>query len=754
MSPSQRSSLFVTAAVSLISLAVAPGRAAEPAGPTTATLAPVIASAHSGAWSSPGTWRGGVVPGAGARVIIRPGHAVRYDVRSDQAVRSIHIAGKLSFARDRDTRLDVGLLRVQPGEDTGEEGFTCDAHLPAPDPTRPRPVLELGTPDDPIPASHTALIRLVAFPGMDPESLPAIVCCGGRMEFHGAPLSRTWVKLGATATAGSSTITLAEPVTGWRVGDRIIVTATERQRRERGSFRPGQPPVPGPPAPAANRAAPAPAANAPAVPSGAPGAERAAVPPTAPGRPVNPALLPAPPMPPHTEERVIRAISGTSVTLDQPLVNEHLGAGGYRGEVADLSRSVIVESADPKGVRGHTMFHRGSAGSISYAEFRHLGKEGVLGRYSLHFHLIGDTMRGSSVIGASIWDSGNRWLTVHGTSYLVVRDCVGYQSVGHGFYVEDGTEAYNVFDRNLAVQAFGGKPLPKQNLPFDDNSGAGFWWANSRNTFTRNVATECDRYGYRFEATPTAGVDLRLPVLKPDGSSEPVDIRTLPFIRFEGNEAHSEVYGINLGEGVDKVGPDPRHPFVLRDTRIWNTHWAFRPNSPSVLVDKMCLYGSVYGVYRPVYDHYAFSDLEIDKVEQPAAFATGSEPEGVQFPKPIQPAPPRGPITPCAPITVTSANFPRPLDLVDDLPPATIVTSVARQDPAHLRVRGTTTDNGVVKRVVVNGREAKALAPNFAEWEITLPALRGPAPNLSAHAEDAAGNIERTPHILPVSPAS
>jgi hypothetical protein len=57
-------------------------------------------------------------------------------------------------------------------------------------------------------------------------------------------------------------------------------------------------------------------------------------------------------------------------------------------------------------------YHRGSAGSIGYAEFRHLGKEGVLGRYSLHYHLGDDTMRGSSVIGASIWESGNRWLTV------------------------------------------------------------------------------------------------------------------------------------------------------------------------------------------------------------------------------------------------------------------------------------------------------------------------------------------------------
>ena len=150
------------------------------------------------------------------------------------------------------------------------------------------------------------------------------------------------------------------------------------------------------------------------------------------------------------------------------------------------------------------MYHRHSAGSISYAEFRHLGKEGVLGRYSLHFHLVGDTMRGSSVIGASIWDSGNRWLTIHGTNYLVVRDCVGYQSVGHGFFLEDGTEVYNVLDRNLAVQALRtASRCPSRCCRSTSNDGAGFWWANSLNTFTRNVAAENDEYGFRFEATPT-----------------------------------------------------------------------------------------------------------------------------------------------------------------------------------------------------------------------------------------------------------
>src|SRR5207248_10614817 len=102
-----------------------------------------------------------------------------------------------------------------------------------------------------------------------------------------------------------------------------------------------------------------------------------------------------------TEERSIKAIDGSKLTLSAPLEHEHLGTGLYRGEVANLSRNVIVESANPKGERGHTMYHNYSAGSISHAEFRHLGKEGLLGKYAIHYHLCCDSMRASSVIGAS-----------------------------------------------------------------------------------------------------------------------------------------------------------------------------------------------------------------------------------------------------------------------------------------------------------------------------------------------------------------
>jgi hypothetical protein len=747
-----------------------------------------LRSAKSGPWSAPATWEGGKVPPAGSRVQIRPGHTITYDLADGPAIRFIHVAGTLTFARDRNTQLDVGLLAIQPGDDATEDGFDCEAHAPNVAPGAARPALEVGTPEQPLPAKFTATIRLKYFEGQNKQSCPAIVCCGGRMDLHGAPLSRTWLKLGGDARKGDTDVLLAEAVEGWKVGDRILVTASAGDHDTGGTRRPG-------------------------------GKNKLEV---------------------QTEERTIKEIVGLRIKLDRPLDHAHRGSGDYRAAVANLSRNVVVESADPAGLRGHTMYHVGSAGAISYAEFRHLGKENVLGRYSLHYHLCGNSMRGSYVIGASIWDSHNRWLTIHGTNYLVVRDCVGYRSVGHGFYLEDGTEIYNVLDRNLAVQAFVGKRLPKQILPFDANDGAGFWWANSFNSFTRNSTCECDRYGYRFEATAGSSFKPKLSVMLPQGTYQPTDIRTLPFVRFDENEAACDGrYGFNLGEGVQRVGPDKQHPFVIRDMKIWEVHYGFRPQSPSVVVDTMALWRADYGVYHPNYDDHYYKNLSIyEAVSEP--FNRGHDDDSIQYGLLVvdgltfdkinnstgmpliqisdtnatgkavshfrnvkvlnrngkkqslvnlgggpRPEPKSAMCVPVylhdwygpgktAKIVSTKAKeletdkleyrsdppltgdmsrvavvdkvpFPKWAEPVDDTPPITVITHVAQKGSA-LVVRGTTSDNGGVVRVTVSGTAAKALRPNFAEWEAVLPDVAPGQVKLAAYAEDAAGNIEQLPH--------
>jgi hypothetical protein len=768
------------------------------------TYPDVIRSARSGAWSAPGTWDGGKVPAKDARVLILAGHTVTYDIEADDVIRAINVAGTLTFSRDKNTRLVVGLLKIQTSDDFSEDGFDC-AHGGETDSTI-RGALEVGTPERPIPAGKTAVIRLAAVEGLDPKSCPAIVCCGGRMDFHGAPIKHTWVKLGDTLKKGGSTVTLADPANGWQPGDRVIITASSLTRDigdRNGKF--------------------------------------------------------------STEERNITAIDGTKITLSAAVDYDHAGTGDYRAEIANLSRNVVVESVVPatapgeekgssspgtsKGSalsaeaewRGHTMYHRSSTGSISYAEFRHLGKPGVLGRYALHYHLCGDTMRGSYVTGASIWDSGNRWLTIHGTNYLVVRDCVGYQSTGHGFYLEDGTEVYNMLDRNLAVQAQKGKPLPKQALPFDGNQGAGFWWANSQNSFTRNVTCENGLYGYRFEAIKGSTFDPKLNIMQPDGSDKPVDIRTLPFVRFDDNEAHCDgLYGFNLGEGVDRVGPDDKHPFVIRNMKIWEVHYGFRPMSPCALVENMKLHQTVYGVYHPNYDRHYYKDMVISRSSpgnEAEPFNRGHDDFSIQYgvlvvdgltfaghgmsgmpliqisddnppgtaeshfrnvkvierkdngkralvnlgggPRP-QPTTPKG--VPIyihdwygegrdAKVVSTRAKdliddgskykeelgltgdesrvaevkdipWPKVLDPVDDLPPATVITQVIKLDDGRIKVRGVTIDNGKVKTVHVNGETATLLESSSGEWEATVRLTGSAQMKIKAWAEDEAGNKE------------
>jgi hypothetical protein len=53
-----------------------------------------------------------------------------------------------------------------------------------------------------------------------------------------------------------------------------------------------------------------------------------------------------------------------------------------------------------------------------------------------------------------------------------------------------------------------------------------------------------------------------------------------------------------------------------------------------------------------------------------------------------------------------------------------------------------------VKKVWVNGQEAKPTQPNFAEWEIEIDVPTGNNPTVQAHAEDAAGNVEKRAHVV------
>jgi hypothetical protein len=79
---------------------------------------------------------------------------------------------------------------------------------------------------------------------------------------------------------------------------------------------------------------------------------------------------------------------------------------------------------------------------------------------------------------------------------------------------------------------------------------------------------------------------------------------------------------------------------------------------------------------------------------------------------------------------VSKVDFPKLLDPVDDLPPTTVITHVQRivgersVSTRRLVVRGTTADNGPVKKVLVNGKEARPSPPTSPSGKWSCPASR------------------------------
>ena len=168
-----------------------------------------------------------------------------------------------------------------------------------------------------------------------------------------------------------------------------------------------------------------------------------------------------------------------------------------------------------------------------------------------------------------------------------------------------------MLDRNLAVQAYDGGRIDGQALTFDPNDGAGFWWANGKNTFVRNVACENEQYGFRYDSQKRSNFDPVLPVRGVDGRREKLDIRELPVFRFEGNEAHAEgLYGYAFA-GTEGAGPDERHPHRLVGNTAWEVHYAFRMQLPTMLVERTRVERAAYGIYRPWFDRHVYRDLRI-----------------------------------------------------------------------------------------------------------------------------------------------
>ncbi len=182
-----------------------------------------------------------------------------------------------------------------------------------------------------------------------------------------------------------------------------------------------------------------------------------------------------------------------------------------------------------------------------------------------------------------------------------------YDHLGHGIFLEDGSERFNVIRRNVVVLSK--KPVAGEEILETDNgfnalqnrSPSSYWITNPNNTFTDNVAAGTEGTGYWF-AFPQKPLGLSL--THPRFST--LEPYKQPLGAFTGNAAHSCMMGLDIN---DQVAAD--------DTLIPNGEWAnngpFYFDNCTWYCNDNAIYAGVGGKRKNVvYRNNVFSDNEIN----------------------------------------------------------------------------------------------------------------------------------------------
>jgi cell migration-inducing and hyaluronan-binding protein len=351
-------------------------------------------------WSDASSWPDGTVPRLGDIVKIPIGDIVLLD-DTPPSLGGLTIDGALVFD-EQNLELTSDWIMIHGG-------------------------LYIGSAQKPF--AHKAIITLTGSrpsekllnTGMGDKTLGVV---GGILELYGEMKGPSWTRLASTARAGDHSIEL-EDAGGWSKGDSIVVASTDYSTWE------GE--------------------------QGTPERRDAQV-----------------------EEHIVQHVSDDTLTLSRPLKFEHYGEpqtfGSFtlheRAEVARLNRNIVIrgdggtaiKSSDRYRFGGHVMALRDSRVRLSGVELTRMGQLGVLARYPIHFHLMGDTSQGSFVENSSIHHVFNRCLAIHGSGHVIARDNVAYDSYGHCYFLEDAIETNNVLERNLALMIR--KPPEEKKLLF------------------------------------------------------------------------------------------------------------------------------------------------------------------------------------------------------------------------------------------------------------------------------------------------
>jgi cell migration-inducing and hyaluronan-binding protein len=430
-------------------------------------------------WSANNDWNQ-----ANAAVVIPAGQAVLFDASPNVNLASIDIFGELIFD-NVDLNVNLNLIRVEQGGKLTMGSSLC--RLSAKIVTtffgpRDTTANDLGTtPSDGIKLGTKGLA----------------VVTGAYAEIWGNSMNGiTWTRLAQPAVAGATSITLEQSVLdAWNIGDVIALASTDfgpvvdytvtllasvNWQNGRGFAE-------------------------------------------------------------QSEDTVIKSISGDgkTITIATPLKYPHWASSQFpdiRGEVGLVSRNIVFQgdnSSDTSFFGGHVIVRDAARFWLNGAEFRKMSQKGSMGRYPVHFHLAGNLNGIAHVRDNSFHHNYQRCVTVHDTNGVVVQNNVAYAANGHCYFMEDGSEMYNVFDHNLGITT---KPIDGESglrLTPTDSTPSIFWITNPLNNYTNNAAVG----GYH-------SFWFSMP-LKPNGLSTTkyadnlqMQPRMLPLGQFSGNVAH------------------------------------------------------------------------------------------------------------------------------------------------------------------------------------------------------------------------
>ena len=303
----------------------------------------------------------------------------------------------------------------------------------------------------------------------------------GVLDIHGAPKTPSWTLLADTANPGDTTITLQQSV-NWKAGDKIVIATTTYSLE-------------------------------------------------------------------NTEVMTIASVNaqGTAITLTAPLKYQHYAKTetygddtiDIRAEVGCLTRNIKIKGdidpTDPLYGVHIMLFSPGdesSVGRIENLEIFNAGQAYNLGRYPIHFHLIGRVTQ-SYIRNCAIHDTFNRATTVHGVYYLTISNNVAYNVMGHTFFIEDGIEQQNTISGNLGVNT-----RASYSLLDVDMVPAVYWITNPTNFVLNNHAAGCESYGFWYSLFE-----------HPTGPSADNSVwpEFMPLGQFKNNTAHSLArYGLRI----------------------------------------------------------------------------------------------------------------------------------------------------------------------------------------------------------------